>query len=376
MRILVLCYEYPPLGGGGGRIARAVAERLAARGHTVQVQTAGMPHLPQRAVEGGVEVFRTLHFRQKEEACAVHEMGLYVAKSVAPALRRIREFQPDVMHVHFAMPTGLLAWMLHGLTRVPYLLTAHLGDVPGAMPEQTSLLFTVANPVAKRVWKQAAGATAVSSFVRDLAVAAYQRPVETVLNGIDLSERPSRPERVNTPPRLVFVGRFNPQKNAPLLIEALSGLQHLDWRLTMIGDGVDMPAVRAGIARAGLATRIELAGWLGADEVHRRLAESDILCLPSSVEGMPVAGIEALRAGLAIASTTIPGMRDVATDAIEGVLALPNDAEAYRNALARLLTDHEFLLRGRQASWDKAQRFDIETIAAQYEQALQSATAT
>ena len=41
MKILVLCYEYPPIGGGGGEVAKRVAEKLAARGHEVRVQTAG-----------------------------------------------------------------------------------------------------------------------------------------------------------------------------------------------------------------------------------------------------------------------------------------------------------------------------------------------
>src|SRR5688500_10286232 len=56
MKILVLCYEYPPLGGGGGRMAKSIAEQLARQGHEVRVQTAGMRHLPARETIEGVEV--------------------------------------------------------------------------------------------------------------------------------------------------------------------------------------------------------------------------------------------------------------------------------------------------------------------------------
>ena len=59
-------------------------------------------------------------------------MALYCATSFLPTLRHIREWQPDVIHAHFAVPTGALAWAVHRLTGVPYVLTAHLGDVRSA----------------------------------------------------------------------------------------------------------------------------------------------------------------------------------------------------------------------------------------------------
>ena len=185
MKILVLCYEYPPLGGGGGRVAQTVAEQLAARGHEVRVQTAGMRHLPARETSGGVEVFRTFAFRAREDRCSVPEMGLFCATSLGPVLRHCREWQPEVMHAHFAMPTGLLAWWARRRTGVPYVLTAHLGDVPGGVPEQTDRLFRLVAPVARRVWREAAAVTAVSSFVQELVERAYGRKVERILNGIE-----------------------------------------------------------------------------------------------------------------------------------------------------------------------------------------------
>src|SRR5688572_25503408 len=102
MKILVLCYEYPPLGGGGGRMAKSVAEQLAQQGHEVRVQTAGMRHLPERETVGGVEVFRTHSFRRREDRCSVLEMGLYCLTSFRPTLRHCTEWKPDVIHAHFA----------------------------------------------------------------------------------------------------------------------------------------------------------------------------------------------------------------------------------------------------------------------------------
>jgi glycosyltransferase involved in cell wall biosynthesis len=375
MKILVLCYEYPPLGGGGGRIAKAVAEALAARGHSVRVQTAALGRRSSRETVGGVDVFRTASGRRRADSCTVAEMALYCATSFLPTLRHIRTWQPDVLHVHFAMPTGLLAWAVHQFTAVPYVLTAHLGDVPGGVPEQTDRLFQMIGPLASRVWSRAAACTAVSSFVQELAESAYGRKVTRILNGIALPPE-AAPAPASDPPHLVFLGRFNPQKNAPLLLEALAGVRDLDWRLTMIGDGPDRTLVEQAIDRHRLRERVRLAGWLGHAEVHGILREADLLCIPSRAEGLPVAAIEALAHGLAIAGSDIPGLQDVLADGDNGLTAPVNDSAALTSCLRRLLTQPATLAAMQQASLRRARAFDLAAVAAAYDQVLTGAAGT
>src|SRR5947209_6854345 len=89
VKILVLCYEYPPLGGGGGRVAKNVAEGLAARGHSVRVQTAALGWKSSRETLNGVDVFRTMSGRKAADTCTVQEMGMYVGTSFSPTLAHI-----------------------------------------------------------------------------------------------------------------------------------------------------------------------------------------------------------------------------------------------------------------------------------------------
>lgn len=371
MRILTLCYEYPPLGGGGGRVAQTVARGLVARGHEVRVQTAALGRQSARENDEGVEVFRTASGRRRADTCTVPEMGFYVATSFLPALRHCRRWRPEVIHAHFAMPTGMLAWALHRLTGIPYVLTAHLGDVPGGVPAQTDGLFRLIGPLARAVWRGAAGATAVSGFVRELAERAYARPVRRILNGIDLAGRPAEESlRVGEPRRLLFVGRLNPQKNAPLLIDALAQVTGTAWRLTMIGDGPDLAAVQARIVQHRLRERVDLLGWQDAAAVAAHLVESDVLCLPSSSEGMPVAAVEALKYGLAIAASDIPGVCDVVTAGENGATAPASDAAAYAGNLTRMLGDADALLTLRRTSWRKARTFELAEILDAYEEVL------
>jgi glycosyltransferase involved in cell wall biosynthesis len=371
MRILVLCYEYPPIGGGGGRVAKTVGEELVRRGHQVRVQTAALGFHSQREQINGVEIFRTASARRVPDTCRVHEMGLYCATSLLPTLRHIREWKPDVIHAHFAMPTGMLAWAAHRLTKTPYVLTAHLGDVPGGVPEQTDRMFQVIGPLASAVWRNAAAATAVSSFVQRLAEQAYHRKVERVLNGIDLTGAAS-PASPNDVPKLVFVGRFNPQKCPDFLIDVLAKLPTERWVATLIGDGPVMPLVRSKIELYRLGNRITLTGWLDGASVERTLRESDIFVMPSTSEGLPVAAIEALKQSLAIVASDIPGVMDVVTNNSNGLLLPVQDQVAWSQALGELINDRARLEAFKRASSEKARDFDLRHVVDQYEAILHS----
>lgn len=372
MKILVLCYEYPPLGGGGGRVAQTVARALAARGHDVRVHTGGMPHLPKHQEESGVEVLRIRSGRKREDRCSIPEMVAWCAAAALPSLRAIREWKPDVIHAHFAVPTGLLAWALHRLTSVPYVVTAHLGDVPGAFFRRDSALFMALEPITGRIWREAARVTGVSSFVSEAGEEAYHRPVVMIPNGIDLRDAPpARPAPADGKDRqLVFVGRLVEQKRPLLLLDALAAVRSSPWRLTLIGDGPLMPEVKARVAALGLVERVTITGWKSAAEVHRTLSGADIFCMPSESEGLPVAAVEALKFGLAIAGTNIPGLRDVLADRGNGFAVPVDDVAAYTRILGRLITDEALLTLTKQASAEKVRAFDLDRIAERYEQVL------
>ena len=373
MRILILCYEYPPLGGGGGRVAKNIAEQMALRGHEVRVQTAALGWRSMHECIAGVQIQRTASGRRAPDTCAVHEMGLYVATSFLPALSHLRNWKPHIIHAHFAVPTGLLAWAAHRLTAAPYVLTAHLGDVPGGVPDQTERLFRLIDPIARQIWKRAAAITAVSSFVQDLAERAYGRRPIRILNGIDLSQEIAPVSKAGPDRRLIFVGRFNPQKRPLFLIEALAHLHAQNWTLTMIGDGPLMNSVRARIGELRIESRVTLTGWLDAAEVRRHMSEADILCIPSSSEGLPVAAIEALQHGLAIVGSAIPGLADVVEDEVNGLLAALDDNTAFARQIDRLLAAEPILRAMQEASARKARDFDIAASVEAYERVLSEA---
>ena len=141
----------------------------------------------------------------------------------------------------------------------------------------------------------------------------------------------------------------------------------------MIGDGPLMGGVRARIRELRLESRVTLTGWLDAPEVRRHLRHSDILCIPSASEGLPVAAIEALQHGLAIVGSAIPGLADVVEDEINGSLAPLDDHAAFSRKIDRLLSAEPILRAMQVASARKARDFDLTASAAEYERVLRAA---
>lgn len=371
MKILTLCYEYPPVGGGGGRIAARVAEGLAARGHEVRFVTAGLRHLPREETIRGVRVERPPSFRRREDTCSVPEMALYLATSFLPALRICREWKPDVIHAHFVVPTGALAFALGRFTGIPYVLTAHLGDVPGGVPEQTDRLFRVLNPAIQPIWRGAATVTAVSGFVAGLAKSAAGVDVRVILNGIEPITKVPRPSP-GSPVRIVMLGRLSVQKDPLLALRSLGELRELDWTFEVIGEGPLGREMR-DLARAeNIEDRVTFSGWLGADVVAARLHESDILLMTSSHEGLPVAGIEALQHGLAIVGSRIGGLADVVEDGVNGFL-VERTATAFAEKLRSLISTPPLLQKLREASMKKVGEFRLDDRVTDYEKLLKSA---
>lgn len=370
MKILTLCYEYPPVGGGGGRVAAQISGALAARGHEVRVQTSRVSPLPAREEgPGGVDVRRVFSMRRSPDTCSVPEMAAYVALNAIPVTWAARTWRPDVMHVHFAVPTGPVAWLASRLSGIPYVLTAHLGDVPGGAPQQTDHLFRVVRPFTVPIWRGAAVVTAVSSHVAELARTAYGLTPEIILNGTASRSPAPPPKDPSGILRLIFVGRMSVQKNPVFLARVFARMQARNWRAVFVGDGPLRRDLEDALHSAGMADRCEFCGWMDASGVQKMLGRSDVLLLPSLSEGLPVAGIEAASCGLAIAGSRIPGLRDLVVDGTNG-WSLPLDEEAWASALDMAAGHAEDLERRKAESLQVSTRFDLEKITDAYERAL------
>jgi len=152
------------------------------------------------------------------------------------------------------------------------------------------------------------------------------------------------------------VARFDPVKNLEGLVAALARLrsQAPNLRLLLVGDGPERPRLERLAARARLGDRVVFAGWL--EDAARAYVAMDLYATASLKEGLPLAVLEAMTAGLAVVATDVSGHRDVVRAGETGVLVPPGDETALARALDELLADPERRRRLGRAGRARVQR--------------------
>ena len=366
MKILVLIHEFPPVGGGGGRAAQDICHGMVERGYEVIVLTAHLKGLPKEENVNGIRVLRIPSLRREAFRADLKAMGGYVLSGLWAGIRLIKRWQPDLIHVHFAVPAGALGWALSKLTGIPYVMTVHLGDVPGGVPEKTGGWFKWILPFTRPIWRDAKQIIAVSEFTRELALKQYQREITVIPNGVDVNRLRPADTRVQEPPRIVFAGRLMEQKNPIQIVHTLSELNDLPWQCVLIGNGPLMPDEKKAIDEYGLQERFILTGWVTPEEVLDWFDKSDILFMPSLSEGLPVAGVQALAKGLAMVVSDIGGFVDIVDGGENGYLVNTFDQVFYEKRLRSLLENPKKLQTCKEKSLIKSTQFDLRTIVAQY----------
>lgn len=366
MKILVLIHEFPPIGGGGGPIARDLSLQWVKAGHQVRVVSARFADLPSYENIDGLEVIRLDCHRTESFRAGMKAMIGYITAAAKYCCFDCKDFHPDLIHVHFAVPNGPVGMIASAKMKAPYVITAHLGDIPGASPEKTKKWFRYIQPLTPPIWKKAARVVAVSEYSRRMALNTYDVPIDVIPNGIDYEKiRNDRIERHDTP-EIVFAGRFVPQKNLGQIVKTLASVRDLNWHATLIGDGQDKEMLLKEVSEAGLDDRIAYPGWRTPEEVIEIFHHSDILFMPSLTEGLPVTGIQGMASGLALLLSRAGGNPEIISEGENGFIHDPEDTEGFSADLRGLLTDPDKLLRMRTCSMKMAASFDIRNTAEKY----------
>jgi glycosyltransferase involved in cell wall biosynthesis len=195
-----------------------------------------------------------------------------------------------------------------------------------------------------------------------------------VPNGVD-TKRFRRPGRVRAEvlreqgwqPQdflVVSVGRLEPEKNYPVLVQAVAGLtaRHPGVRCLLVGDGGLEGELTAMVKSLGLDGVVRLAGR--RDDIPEILGAADVFVLASSKEGLPVSLLEAMAAGKAVVVTAVGGMPEVIRTNENGLVVPPGDSAALGAAIERLIEDPEARARmGDLASADATRHFEIDRVA-------------
>jgi glycosyltransferase involved in cell wall biosynthesis len=142
---------------------------------------------------------------------------------------------------------------------------------------------------------------------------------------------------------ILSVGRLHPAKGQMILLNSFRELHRrgLPIRLSIVGDGTGLHALRDFIQRNELDESVTLHGALSHPATRELLATADLFVLPSFAEGVPVALMEAMSMQIACISTFVAGIPELIESGEQGLLVPPSSVQALTEAMELLLTDHQ-----------------------------------
>ncbi|MCF7831366.1 MAG: glycosyltransferase family 4 protein [Candidatus Pacebacteria bacterium] len=345
-RILVLNYEFPPLGGGASPVSYDIAEKLSQTGDfDIDVVTMGYKGLPQyEEINKNFRVHRVKCWRSKKELCHPWEQATYLVSAWFTCNELLKKKNYDICHCHFIIPTGVLAFLLKKKFGLPYIVTSHGSDVLGY-----NARFKYLYPLLVKSWKKildnAQKIILPSYFLKNEIKRVYSQLKDEKLviipAGFDTDKFISQEKK-----KYIFSsGRLLVNKGFQYLIQAVSDID-IGYEVHIAGDGPMMEELK--IMSEKSKTRIVFHGWLdnNGKEYKGLLEQSAIFVLVSDYESFGMVLVEAMSAGCAIITTNTSGCSEVVDKA--GILINPKDADGLRLVLNSVVNDPGYLLKLQQ----------------------------
>jgi glycosyltransferase involved in cell wall biosynthesis len=290
---------------------------------------------------------------------------LVFAQALVQLCAAARRGEVDLIHIHLAWRgSAYRKLIIAAIARcfgIPYVVHLHAG--------QFERFWTASGKYLCRSINRFFVDSAAIIVLGDYGARVILDRLPTVRDKITIlpnaSTSPSQPNRGRSESeriRITFLGQLGPEKGVPQLVDALGKLAcRADWTATIAGSG-EVQQTRDQARRLGIADRVDIPGWLDPSETAELLQRTDILALPSFVETLPMAVIEAFAYGVAVVATPVGAVPEVIAHERNGLLVPVGDVEALAKALSQLL-ENGVLRRslGNAARRDHAERYEINT---------------
>ncbi|MBT3395244.1 glycosyltransferase family 4 protein [archaeon] len=340
MRILVLNYEFPPLGGGASPVSYEISKGYVKLGHKVDVVTMGYKDLPHFEVKEGINIHRVKCLRSKKEICHPWEQLTYIISAKKFLKKHLKDNRYDICHCHFIIPTGIVALWVKKKFKIPYIITAHGSDVPNYNPDRFKILHKFTGPILNNICKESKFLTTPSGYLANLIKKEIGRyNIITIPNGSeDYLNRSIKKENI-----ILSSGRLLKRKGYQYLIQGFNELDPKNWKLYIVGDG---PYKKELLKIANKNKNIIFTGWINnkGQKFSNLLNKSKIFSLLSERESQGIVFIEGMSCGCAILSSDITACKETVSKDV-GFLVKRENIEEIKNKLKILLENEKLLTK-------------------------------
>jgi glycosyltransferase involved in cell wall biosynthesis len=331
LKILILNYEYPPLGGGAGIVSQHLAQEFISKGHAVTILTTWFDGEPEYYAENNLTTIRLNSRRKHTYQSNPIEMYDWMKKSRKYAHQHFYKGQFDVCLANFTLPGGAVAHFLKVQFGLPFVILSHGHDIPWFSPKQMFLWHLLFYRSIRNLMQGSSFNILLTDQLKAKADTfvgrKYAEKNKVIPNGVlpyKLREGFYSTDKII---QALFVGRLVDQKDPLTVVRAFQKVQGtVPIHLKIIGDGALKQETEDYIARNQLKN-IEVLGKISQSRVMEEYTKAHLLIAPSREEAMSMSVLEAASCGIFIIATKVSGNRDVILENVNGYFVSYGDAD-------------------------------------------------
>jgi glycosyltransferase involved in cell wall biosynthesis len=367
MKILMLNYEFPPIGGGAGHAHLCLLKEYS-RNKDIQVDVLTSYSGRGIATEEfsqNIRIYKVGIHKKNLHYWTKFEVIEFLWKARGLHLKLLRENSYHLSHAFFAFPTGWLCYKT--ANQLPYILSLRGSDVPG-YNVRLGVDYKLLAGLFRRIWSGASLIAANSQGLCQLAKRFMPNmDIAVIPNGVDIQcYHPASKKKTGGPINLLSVGRLITRKRVDWLIDAvaLAVQEGLDVRLNVVGEGNLLADLQKKVADMRLCERIVFMGLVQRQQMPEVYRANDIFVMASQHEGMSNAMLEAVASGLPVITTPCEGADELIGE--NGVLVNHPDLQEFVAAVNLIATDKDKYSAMSKAGRDIAEQFSWSAVAQRY----------
>ncbi len=358
MRVLILNYEYPPLGGGAANATYHILNQYS-KIENLQVDLI-TSSLNETRIEKHSENIK-IHFIdiggiQNLNYQPLKKLLIYAYRSQQYAKKLLKDV--DIVHAFFGIPSGFSAMLMPK----PYIVSLRGSDVPFYNKRFALLDHLVFKQLSQIIWKKAAYTIANSEGLRQLALETDKNAqIDLIPNGVDTTffcpDDSALKSGIFT---IISVGRLIPRKGFDLIINAIKGISQVKFQIA--GGGIIEQELKEQAEEANVS--LELLGQLNRNQLKAALQKADLFVLTSYNEGMSNAALEAMACGLPVILSNVGGSKELINN--NGTIVPIGDVETLRNKILFYQKNSNIRETHGKRSREIAMNMNWESVAGKY----------
>lgn len=368
--------DYSPFVTGGAVFEKNLVGALSKLGHSVEVIEPSQNFQNKELKEDGVLIHQqrslALPFQNP------YRLSFFPHRKI---LEIIRDYKPDIIHVHSGFSNGRAALTVGKMFNIPVVSTNH--NMPNnflsffmGVPKVEDFFYSLG-------WKYIVWFNNQASFVTSPSEAAIDLlkehglkvPSKAISDGVDLKkfhpekDSESFKKKFNLPslPIVIYTGRLDREKEIDLLVKAIpSVLAEVKAHFAIGGRGKDRGRIEGLVKSLQVEEAVTFLPFLEAEVFPQVYNTADLYCIPSQAELLSITTLEAMASGLPVVARNAGALPELVHDGENGYL-FEGNVEDLSQKIIKILQNKELKEKMSKNSREMVQKHDFAKTVKEFE---------